>query len=396
MIEKRLPFINQYDLSGYVLKGKPVIKNYQGKRYSIQQYQQEHEDEYTVMEINRNGVGNGNAQLFRKGILQMSWLMNNGEREGELTVYKDGVIDRILRWDDLREASKQGDDYHLCSIVNSDRDKEMWEEMIVGSRIVVYRGEIDKETRKREGFGIEYDEVSGVEKRSGYFKKGKLVHLCQEFEEEEVGEKEYGINRKMKMIEYGGEMDENNVDDITKRFPIYIGDYRFDSKEFKFIRNGLGNVLNEYSGICSCICEWNDKGEKIIGNEIVLNGGWKGKGRGKNDKNQSIRVSQLEKIEEEERPYWNEKMTICSGLQLERPRGTEEFIIGNNELNGSCWFSSYMKMDLRELKRLNIIDIGNECFQNVREFVVDGLERLESVKIGGKCFQYSDCSLKGE
>ena len=32
------------------------------------------------------------------------------------------------------------------------------------------------------------------------------------------------------------------------------------------------------------------------------------------------------------------------------------------------------------------IEIGCNCFKNVREFVIDGLESLESVKIGGWCF----------
>ena len=37
--------------------------------------------------------------------------------------------------------------------------------------------------------------------------------------------------------------------------------------------------------------------------------------------------------------------------------------------------------------QLKSITIGNHCFQNVREFVIDGLERLESVKIGDYCFR---------
>ena len=37
--------------------------------------------------------------------------------------------------------------------------------------------------------------------------------------------------------------------------------------------------------------------------------------------------------------------------------------------------------------QLKSITIGNHCFQNVREFVIDGLECLESVKIGRKCFR---------
>ena len=43
-------------------------------------------------------------------------------------------------------------------------------------------------------------------------------------------------------------------------------------------------------------------------------------------------------------------------------------------------------MDLSEFKRLKRIEIGNTCFQHVREFVIDDLERLESVKIGKVCF----------
>ena len=39
--------------------------------------------------------------------------------------------------------------------------------------------------------------------------------------------------------------------------------------------------------------------------------------------------------------------------------------------------------------QLKSITIGYGCFQNVREFVIDGLENLESVKIGEYCFRIS-------
>ena len=42
------------------------------------------------------------------------------------------------------------------------------------------------------------------------------------------------------------------------------------------------------------------------------------------------------------------------------------------------------------LVRLKQIEIGNRCFQNVREFVIDGLPNLESVKIGEKCFRIDE------
>ena len=69
-------------------------------------------------------------------------------------------------------------------------------------------------------------------------------------------------------------------------------------------------------------------------------------------------------------------------MNFTQPRGIEELIIGDNSFNESCDDLSKMKMDLSELKRLKRIEIGNECFENVREFVIDGLDSLESVKIG--------------
>ena len=44
----------------------------------------------------------------------------------------------------------------------------------------------------------------------------------------------------------------------------------------------------------------------------------------------------------------------------------------------------------QSFSELKSIEIGNECFQHVREFVIDGLESLESVKIGEKCFRISE------
>ena len=39
---------------------------------------------------------------------------------------------------------------------------------------------------------------------------------------------------------------------------------------------------------------------------------------------------------------------------------------------------------------LKRVEIGDDCFKNVREFVLDRLDNLESVKIGKECFNISD------
>ena len=69
------------------------------------------------------------------------------------------------------------------------------------------------------------------------------------------------------------------------------------------------------------------------------------------------------------------------------PMTIEEFVVGNRMFNDDNITSLHFSPLLVRLKR---IEIGNECFRNVREFVIYGLESLESVKIGEKCFIIDD------
>ena len=48
--------------------------------------------------------------------------------------------------------------------------------------------------------------------------------------------------------------------------------------------------------------------------------------------------------------------------------------------------SSFVTLNFTPYRFLKRIEIGNQCFEYVREFVIDGLESLESVKIGVLCF----------
>ena len=62
----------------------------------------------------------------------------------------------------------------------------------------------------------------------------------------------------------------------------------------------------------------------------------------------------------------------------------EDFIISSKSFNDDNITSLHLSPLLVRLKR---IEIGNQCFKHVREFVIDGLESLKSVKIGEKCFR---------
>ena len=69
------------------------------------------------------------------------------------------------------------------------------------------------------------------------------------------------------------------------------------------------------------------------------------------------------------------------------PISIKEFVISDGMFNDKNITSLHFSPLLLRLKR---IEIGNECFQHVREFVIDGLASLESVKIGEECFRISD------
>ena len=86
------------------------------------------------------------------------------------------------------------------------------------------------------------------------------------------------------------------------------------------------------------------------------------------------------------------ELSVKSGLlkkgnELLLPIWSEELVI-NKELLNEREITSFHLSPL--FVRLKKIEIGDHCFENVCEFVLDGLEKLESVKIGEKCFIISD------
>ena len=97
--------LSSYDLSGYVTLGTSIARELNGKKYMVQRYQGEHKDEYTVMEVDEEGKSNGIAQLFKRGIIQLSWREKEGEKEGMVSLYGNGVVKRQTTWDYLKKLS---------------------------------------------------------------------------------------------------------------------------------------------------------------------------------------------------------------------------------------------------------------------------------------------------
>ena len=60
----------------------------------------------------------------------------------------------------------------------------------------------------------------------------------------------------------------------------------------------------------------------------------------------------------------------------------EELIVSNNSCNGPEWSA----LDLSLMSNLRLLEVGYECFENVKEVKLIGLNQLESVVIGENSF----------
>ena len=115
------------------------------------------------------------------------------------------------------------------------------------------------EEMNRDGYGIEYDRNDGKEKFEGYWSKDKLIRMIREFDAD-----------NNQMIEYAENDDENSNVGILNRIPVYIGGYSIENG--KFVRNGLGYLIDEASGTAIRESEWEHGIEKKGG--IDLYEGW--------------------------------------------------------------------------------------------------------------------------
>ena len=164
--------LSKYDLSGYNTIGSPEYFSFQNQRYMRVKYQSDHEGEYAIFQM-KGKTKHGPAQLFKHNMLKMAWEMENGNRVGELKLYECGRVHKYTRWEYLREdeirwfGNGENGLYLEIEDANSGR--------------VIYRGEYDPNTLKREGYGIEYDVKTGGVLSAGYYHNNRLVHSQTRF-----------------------------------------------------------------------------------------------------------------------------------------------------------------------------------------------------------------------
>ena len=330
-------------------------------------YQGDHSNEYLLSEMKDDKV-EGRCQLFNRGILSLAWMMKNDKRIGGITEYENGKAISKEGWDSLLgndsedrrmiENSKEG----LIMTIRR-RCKEEEDE----DGCVIYRGGFDEEMN-RNGYGIEYNMENGKEKIEGYWNKDKLIRMIREFDAD-----------NNQMIEYAenDENDESNVE-ILNRIPIYIGGYCIENG--KYVRNGVGYLIDEKSGTANRESEWaNGKEKKEAG--IDLYEGWYVKGM-----NESIRSVLKNEIPREmkTKPVVNvppKRIEIRNSGELnEMDLEVTELVICSNSCN------DLNELNLNKFEWLESIEIGDDCFGSVQTFRIEGLNRLKSLKIGKNSF----------
>ena len=336
--------------------------------YEVTLYQGDHSNEYLLSEM-KNGKVEGRCQLFNRGILSLAWMMKNGKRIGGITEYKNGKALQRENWNSILE--NDGDRRRIENskegLIMTIRCKCGKEDSNAGD-VVIYRGGFDEEMN-RDGFGIEYDvEYDGKEKVEGYWLKDKLIRMIREFDPD-----------NNQMIEYAeNEENENSQNvEVLNRIPLYIGGYCIENG--KFVRNGVGYLIDEVSGTAIRESEWEHGKEKKGG--IDLFEGWYVKGMNESIRNILKNESPGEMKTEPIANMSTRRIEIhnCSELKGIDLKVKDLLICSNccNDLN---------ELDLNKFESLESIEIGDECFESVKTFKIDGLNRLKTIKIGNNSF----------
>lgn len=327
------------------------------------------------MEMSGNSP-NGKAQLFRKGMIQRSWTFKNGVETGRLTLYRNGLVDREIDWSEIDKMDKSQDDVIIRSFIFSGDGRRLLEESINGDGMVIYVGEYEPESNLRHGKGIEYDETTGVEKLVGYYQNGQLVHIIQEFElvthRGRVNEKE--PRQEMQMIEYGGDISENNVLDSTTRLPIYCGGYTFDEWSFTFVRDGLGRCIDSRSGICMSIATW-QFGKELSEDKPVYFAE-------RDERNNEIILSLQLMRDCEKKVSIIPELDYCIDLFVENLSFSDHFLTNQWEIS-----MENITMMLSYLPKLKSIVIGYGSCSCVGRLIIQGLVNLQSIAIGKQAFR---------
>ena len=242
-------------LDGYITRGKPTQRVYNGKVYHIVHFQGKHANEFAIYET-KDGVYDGMAELYKDGMLKIRWEMKNGKRDGLYVQYKKGLVIKKGRWKD----------------VGADVVEERWVENRPGSiRMIitsfgktVFIGGFDDNLEKN-GYGIEFN-PDGSPSMSGLYRHDKLVWLHQRMDSSSEMT-EFAIFPTHNDDEYV------EKDDCVFMHPEYTGSYLYNEDTNTIQRDGAGYLIDKQTGCCIAKSEW-EKGVEVESKRVPLYDGW--------------------------------------------------------------------------------------------------------------------------
>ena len=233
----------EYLLDGYISLGQHKVVTKNNIQYTVQQYQGEHKNEFVLRSPT------GDVFLYENNVLKQKWKENEkGVKSDEFIVYKNGRADFRQRFEDILD---QGDSKRIVNHKKGNR-MEIWSSK---TGQLMYHGKFN-DSFEKEGWGIEYDEESGDAVFEGMWRRGELVEVIRCFKGDVMTE-----------------LKRNGSDslDPVKRIPMYVGGYRYDEDNEAFVREGVGCLIDEKTGIAIRESKWKD-GNEVCGRDLY--DGW--------------------------------------------------------------------------------------------------------------------------
>ena len=368
-----------------------------GSNYSLQYYQGEHEDDYSLKK-------DGRVCIFHNGILKMTYEEDEEDSGmGDFTCFENGRVAFVQPFDDIL------DKHNFNRIVNHCRGERM-EIYSYESGKLIYHGEFN-EKREREGWGIEYDAETGAMLLEGIWKGNKLVEIIRKIE-------------GTIMIEFKRNGD-NTI--ASNRIPVFVGEFVYDEEKESFIRNGRGYWIDEETRIATREVEWKD-GVEVSGRDLY--DGWYTRSTAPKPTPVSKPVStpipktqpkpestvkstpiSIETIKPAANDFVKpapkpvpiaipvpEPKPVPAPPKREEPTAPLRInVTGSTKwsdvslqvtdltISSNCC-NDLNALDLNRFQWLRSIEIGNECFGSVKTFKIDGLNELKTIKIGNNSF----------
>ena len=282
----------------------------------------------------------------------------DGTQVGEFTRFENGCVAFVQSFDDLL------DNRNFNRIVNHENGERL-EIYSHDSGKLIYHGEFN-EKRERQGWGIQYDEKTGRMMLEGIWKGNKLVEIIRKIEGSIMTEfKRNGHN----II-------------ASNRIPAFVGEFVYDEEKESFIRNGRGYWIDEETRIATREVEWKD-GVEMSGRDLY--DGWYTQSTKQKSKPKAKYVPVAAPKPAKPAPKRKEsapnKIKISKSVEMGNVSlDVTDLTVLSNGCNG------LIELDLNRFEWLQSIEIGDECFDSVKTFKIEGLNRLKTIKIGKNSF----------